>query len=71
MPDQDLNRAVDQLPEMHRQVILMRFYDQQSCVEIARHLGVSIGTVTSRLSRAYALLRSALSEQNGDNNGET
>jgi RNA polymerase sigma-70 factor (ECF subfamily) len=48
------------LPDTHRQVVLMRFYGGQSCAEIGRNLGVSLGTVTSRLSRAYALLREAM-----------
>ena len=56
------------LPEAYKQVILMRFYGGQSCAEIGRNLGVSLGTVTSRLSRAYALLREALRthEQNAE-----
>lgn len=56
----ELSQAVAELPEAYRQVILMRFYGGQSCAEIGRNLGVSLGTVTSRLSRAYALLREAL-----------
>jgi len=60
-PDWDLSRAMAELPEPYKQVILMRFYGGQSCAEIGRNLGVSLGTVTSRLSRAYALLREALS----------
>jgi RNA polymerase sigma-70 factor (ECF subfamily) len=55
-----LSQAVAELPEAYKQVILMRFYGNQSCAEISRSLGVSLGTVTSRLSRAYALLREAL-----------
>ena len=55
-----LSEAVAELPETYKQVILMRFYGGQSCAEISRNLGVSLGTVTSRLSRAYTLLRQAL-----------
>ena len=58
--DPELSQAVAELPEAYKQVILMRFYGGQSCAEIGRNLGVSLGTVTSRLSRAYALLREAL-----------
>ncbi len=61
---EELRRAVANLPDSQRQVILMRFYSGQSCAEISRNLGISIGTVTSRLSRAYALLRQALSMPN-------
>lgn len=56
----ELSQAVAELPEAYKEVILMRFYGGQSCAEIGRNLGVSLGTVTSRLSRAYALLRQAL-----------
>ncbi len=59
-PGPELLQAVADLPEPHQQVILMRFYGGQSCAAISRDLGVSLGTVTSRLSRAYALLREAL-----------
>ena len=59
-PGPELSQAVAELPEAYRQVILLRFYGGQSCAEIGRNLGVSLGTVTSRLSRAYALLREAL-----------
>ena len=64
----ELSQALADLPEAYRQVILMRFYGGQSCAEISRNLGVSVGTVTSRLSRAYVLLRTALrtQEQNAE-----
>jgi RNA polymerase sigma-70 factor (ECF subfamily) len=58
--DAELVRAVAELPEPYQQVILMRFYGGQSCAQISRNLGVSLGTVTSRLSRAYSVLREAL-----------
>jgi RNA polymerase sigma-70 factor, ECF subfamily len=58
--DPVLSQAVADLPEPYRQVILMRFYGDQSCTEISHLLGISLGTVTSRLSRAYAMLRKEL-----------
>jgi RNA polymerase sigma-70 factor, ECF subfamily len=51
---------VAELPDAYKQVILMRFYGGQSCAEISHNLGVSLGTVTSRLSRAYTMLREVL-----------
>jgi RNA polymerase sigma factor (sigma-70 family) len=60
--DRDLGPAVAELPELYRQVILLRFYGNQSCAEISANLGVSLGTVTSRLSRAYLLLRKSLEQ---------
>ena len=57
---EQLTRAIAELPEAYREVILLRFYGGQSCSEICTNLGISLGTVTSRLSRAYVLLRNAL-----------
>jgi len=59
-PDRNLGRVVTELPKAQREVILLRFYGGRSCPEIARQLGVPVGTITSRLSRAYSLLREAL-----------
>ena len=52
--------AVDKLPDAYREVVVLRFYGGQSCAEISRDLQVPLGTVTKRLSRAYALLREKL-----------
>ncbi len=57
-----LRDAVTKLPEAQRQVVLLRFYAGLSCREIASSLDLPISTVTSRLSRAYGLLRKALSK---------
>jgi RNA polymerase sigma-70 factor (ECF subfamily) len=55
-------RAVAALPEHHREAIIL--YDLQglSYEEIARVLGVRVGTVKSRLSRARLALKEALTE---------
>jgi RNA polymerase sigma-70 factor (ECF subfamily) len=52
--------AVASLPDTYREVIVLRYYGGYSCAEIGRDLGVPLGTVTKRLSRAYALLRDRL-----------
>jgi len=58
----NLERAVSALPETYRQVVLLRYYGGWPCTKVAEALGVPIGTVTKRLSRAYALLRESLRE---------
>lgn len=58
-----LQAAVAALPEPYRQVILFRYYAGRSCAEISSDLAVPIGTVTKRLSRAYAMLRKSLRPQ--------
>jgi len=50
-------RALARLPPRMRAVVALRFYDDMSEAEIARVLGVSVGTVKSTISRAVAKLR--------------
>ena len=59
-PDLPLRQAVADLPAPYGQVVLLRYYGGMSCAEIAKELGTPLGTVTKRLSRAYALLRESL-----------
>jgi DNA-directed RNA polymerase specialized sigma24 family protein len=59
-PDLAVRQAVGELPESYRQVILLRYYVGLSCRDVAKELGMPAGTVTKRLSRAYALLRESL-----------
>lgn len=58
--DPELQRAVHALSPKLRMVVLMRYYDELSYDEIGAALGVSAGTVASRLSRAHAALAAAL-----------
>jgi RNA polymerase sigma-70 factor, ECF subfamily len=67
--DYALEDAIAALPENYRQVILLRYYEQLSCQEVASRLAMPLGTVTKTLSRAYALLRRDLvvrEARNGD-----
>jgi RNA polymerase sigma-70 factor, ECF subfamily len=58
--ESSIAEAVARLPDPYREVVLLRYYGGFSCAEIGRDLGVPLGTVTKRLSRAYALLREQL-----------
>ncbi len=58
--DYPIEEAIAALPENHRQVILLRYYEGLSCQEVATRLDMPLGTVTKTLSRAYALLRQEL-----------
>ena len=58
--EDSIAEAVAGLPDTHREVIILRYYGGYSCAEISRDLDVPLGTVTKRLSRAYALLRERL-----------
>ena len=59
---QKLQRALDQLPFDQRTAIVLREVDGLSYEEIAYSLGVAIGTVKSRLTRARQALRLELRE---------
>jgi RNA polymerase sigma-70 factor (ECF subfamily) len=57
-----LERALDGLPFDQRSVIVLREVDGLSYEEIAYSLGVAVGTVKSRLTRARQALRAELRE---------
>jgi RNA polymerase sigma factor (sigma-70 family) len=61
-----LERALDALPDAFRITIVLVEVEGNSYPEAAELLGVPIGTVRSRLSRARALLQRALWEQARD-----
>ncbi|MBA3854609.1 MAG: hypothetical protein C0503_09345, partial [Gemmatimonas sp.] len=58
--DVELQRAIHALSPKLRMVVLLRYYDDLSYDEMADALGVSAGTVASRLSRAHAALAQRL-----------
>jgi RNA polymerase sigma-70 factor, ECF subfamily len=56
----EVHRAVAQLPEPQRVIVALRHFTGLSHEEIAEVLSIPAGTVRSRLSRAYAVLRKVL-----------
>lgn len=52
-----LASVVSALPELHREVLLLRFVDGLSLTEIAEALEIPLGTVKSRLHNALDTLR--------------
>jgi RNA polymerase sigma-70 factor, ECF subfamily len=61
--DADLWNAVAVLDEKHRLPVILRYYQGLSTAEIAQVLGISEGTVHSRLFTARERLRAQLKEQ--------
>lgn len=57
-----IQRAVEDLSPAFRAAFLLREYHQLEYAEIARALGVDLGTVKSRLARAREAVRRALAE---------
>jgi RNA polymerase sigma-70 factor (ECF subfamily) len=58
----DAAEAVAALPAERRVVIVLRYWLDYSALEIAEVLGLPVGTVMSRLSRARTELRESLKE---------
>jgi len=56
----DLDRAIARLPADQRAVLLLVTLEDMSYDEVARTLGIPIGTVMSRLSRAREKLRAMM-----------
>lgn len=54
------SEVLDELPEIFRTVLVLREFEELSYQEMADTLGVSIGTVESRLFRARARFKDAM-----------
>jgi DNA-directed RNA polymerase specialized sigma24 family protein len=61
----DLDRALAQIPEERRQVILLIGLEDISDKEAATMLDVPIGTIRSRLSRGREALRTLMDRRDG------
>lgn len=61
-----LHEAVDNLPPVFREVVVLRELCQLPYREIAEVTGVPVGTVMSRLSRARDRLRVVLGQSGGE-----
>src|SRR5215469_7211262 len=60
-----LEQLVDDLPDSHRSVFVLREIEQLSTAEVADVLGITADNVKQRLSRAKAMLRNALEVRTG------
>ena len=79
-PDADLlasadkkrvQEAINELPEAYRMVVVLREFEDLKYAQISEILGVPIGTVMSRLSRARALMKISLTDvATGDKKNE-
>jgi len=55
-----LVKAMDGLPEIYRQVVVLRYWEKLDTLDIAQRLGLTPGSVRCRLSRADGLLAARL-----------
>jgi RNA polymerase sigma-70 factor (ECF subfamily) len=56
----DIRRAIDHMPAGQRAVLLLVTLENMSHDDVARTLGIPLGTVMSRLARARENLRDAV-----------
>jgi RNA polymerase sigma-70 factor (ECF subfamily) len=63
-PDQ-LQHALNQLPEGFRTPVIMFYFEEMSYRDISEQMNLPIGTVMSRLARAKTYLRDRLQPSNG------
>ena len=61
-----VEEAVDRLPELQRQALLLYWKEELSYTEIAEATGTNIGTVKSRLFRARDAVKDCLKKAIGD-----
>ncbi len=66
----DLVRALESLPQMHREVILLRDMEQLTIAEVAARLGITREAAKSRLHRARLLVREYLRPDPGIGAGQ-
>ena len=59
--DGEILKALDSIPRIYREVVLLTDVEEFSYKEAGEILGIPIGTVMSRLSRGRTMLRSRLS----------
>ena len=65
-----VNNAIDQLPIKYKEILILYYMDDMLYKDIAKTLGIPIGTVMSRLNRAKEALKVKLLKQL-KNSGET
>lgn len=59
----DLDRCLAQLPSEQREVLLLVTLENMDYADVAKVLGIPVGTVTSRLAHARARLRALLDQE--------
>jgi RNA polymerase sigma-70 factor (ECF subfamily) len=55
-----VHHALDELSDDHRAILVLREMDEMAYEEIAKLLGISLGTVRSRLARAKGKMKEAI-----------
>ena len=61
--------TMERLPEAYRRVLFMRYFEDRSPLQMARVLGLPLGTVKTRLHRGLSQMRAALEREYDDEAG--
>lgn len=59
---QRLHQALEQLPKLDREMILLRHYGQLSFKELAKHFDIPLGTALAKVHRGLKQLKKIMSE---------
>ncbi|TWT56799.1 ECF RNA polymerase sigma factor SigE [Thalassoglobus neptunius] len=62
--EETLQKALNEIPEHYKTPLLLYYFEEIGYKEIGELLGIPIGTVMSRLSRARSVLRERLCREN-------
>lgn len=62
----DLEHALEELPQMYREIIILHYFEDLKLVDVATILGIHLSTTKSRLYKALKLLKIQLQETEGD-----
>lgn len=57
-----VREAIERLPDIYREAVMLHYYSNMSCEDIAAITGTAEGTVKSRISRARIRLKELLKE---------
>jgi RNA polymerase sigma-70 factor (ECF subfamily) len=58
-----LRQCLEALPDRSRQMIRLRYFEEQPCGEVARKLGVKLDAVYQRLTRLHRALGQCIQER--------
>lgn len=61
---ESVRRAIEQLPPKQQQMVRMRIYEEKKFTDIAKELGIPLGTALGRMRTAMAALRKQLDDSN-------
>ena len=62
VPDQEVRLALEAIPDIYREAVILCEFDELSYKEIAKLIDIPVGTVRSRICRGREMLRDSLFE---------